>query len=275
MCILLCTRDVPGYKLVVGSNRDEYFERPTVPAQWLDQVLMPVDMARREHGTWIGISSKGRIAILLNVREKTGKTEAGVISRGKITADFLRSELSPLLWVKDIRRRCNDFRDMDGFSLVFGELKTGEIYTMSNRRHGVDMVFNDRLGGAAVFGLSNSLIDAPWPKVLHGMKMMEETTAGRKFSEEDLIASVFSVMSDRNPEIHEGEGMSKHMDLKIRETVFVPRLVNDLMDPPPQDKQTYGTRTQTVILVHDDGHVVYVERNVALDSVTKFSFILE
>lgn len=73
MCILLSSTEHPEFPFVLLSNRDEYFQRPTEPAnlRYFDgfDVLLPLDLGRAEHGTWIGVSSTGKIAVLVNYRE--------------------------------------------------------------------------------------------------------------------------------------------------------------------------------------------------------------
>lgn len=75
MCILLTTTEHPDYPLVVLSNRDEFFKRRTGLAAYrvLDnhtKVLAPLDLGRPEHGTWIGVTTTGKLAVLLNYREE-------------------------------------------------------------------------------------------------------------------------------------------------------------------------------------------------------------
>ena len=56
------------------SNRDEYYRRPTKLAHYRtindhDKILSPLDMCRPEHGTWLGVTTSGKVAILVNYRE--------------------------------------------------------------------------------------------------------------------------------------------------------------------------------------------------------------
>jgi hypothetical protein len=63
----------PHSPLILLSNRDEYLNRPTARADFWpapnDDVLGPRDLAREQHGSWIGITRTGRLAVLLNYRE--------------------------------------------------------------------------------------------------------------------------------------------------------------------------------------------------------------
>ncbi|XP_033127644.1 transport and Golgi organization 2 homolog [Anneissia japonica] len=64
--------EISGYKLVLAFNREEYFNRPTSHANFLGSnkdTLYGVDMKPgKEGGTWLGISTKGRVAFVLNIR---------------------------------------------------------------------------------------------------------------------------------------------------------------------------------------------------------------
>ncbi|MFH1952363.1 MAG: NRDE family protein [Pseudomonadota bacterium] len=71
MCLLLLAiQSHPVYKLVIVANRDEYYERPTAPAAFWDD--MPHILAGRDMragGTWFGVTKKGRIAAVTNYRD--------------------------------------------------------------------------------------------------------------------------------------------------------------------------------------------------------------
>ncbi|CUM68146.1 uncharacterized protein PRCAT00005863001 [Priceomyces carsonii] len=74
MCILLLTTRHPDYPLILLSNRDEFFRRPTKPAHFRElasgtKILSPLDLGRPERGTWIGVTTSGRLAVLVNYRE--------------------------------------------------------------------------------------------------------------------------------------------------------------------------------------------------------------
>ena len=68
MCLIfIANRCVPGYRLIVAANRDEFHARPTAAADfWQDapQVLAGRDL--EAGGTWLGVARNGRFAALTN-----------------------------------------------------------------------------------------------------------------------------------------------------------------------------------------------------------------
>ena len=73
MClIVLSLNPKSDYKLVLTSNRDEFYERPTESMHWWDsspRVLAGKD--KSFDGTWMALSEKGKFAAVTNVREFT------------------------------------------------------------------------------------------------------------------------------------------------------------------------------------------------------------
>ena len=269
MCILLCTVSHPDYAFVLGSNRDEFFSRPTQKAEFIDgRYLMPVDLAREEHGTWIGVSRGGRFCALVNYREDVYPCQMGAISRGRISRDFLESELEPVEWAEDIRRRTDNFANIGGFSLLFGVLNSSNcedsLYVISNRVEGLVRPFADEKGDYRVLGLSNSSIFQPWPKVWRGKELLNTMLSQSTVQDKDaMIDSVLDIMCDQYDGLQNGSSMRDNIIDNVPQSVFVPALENDLPnDLERRQGHYYGTRTQTVILLTHDGQLTYVERDI-------------
>src|SRR5690554_8106580 len=102
MCLIVFAKDYhPDYKLILAANRDEFFERPSLPAHfWEDEpILAGKDI--KAGGTWCGITKTGRIAAITNYRDiKAFKKDA--LSRGKIVTDYLSGTSSPELYSKGL-----------------------------------------------------------------------------------------------------------------------------------------------------------------------------
>ena len=92
MCTLMVLhRCVPGTPLVVGANRDEFFDRPTEgPALRrlnYGDIVAPRDL--RAGGTWLGVNAHGLFAAVTN--RSARKLDPRRRSRGQLVVDALRA----------------------------------------------------------------------------------------------------------------------------------------------------------------------------------------
>lgn len=294
MCIFLCTRSHRDYPLILISNRDEYFERPTQAASFVDdRTLCPVDLARPEHGTWIGVTKDGRLSVLVNYREPLQDLMTKS-SRGGIPVSFLHSELPPMKWAERARKEMNNFEDVGGFSFFFGQLRPrnnelSPMYIFSNRCDEVMSVFNttgappdvetksfrcDERQYSDTLGLSNSPFTEPWPKVRNGKRYLGELANEAmdcNWSQERLVSELFKLLSKVTPPSNEywkDMGFNEAFE-QMPNTIFVPPVEKPLSEYmtaltgiPSLEGHYYGTRTQTVVLVDTSGHLTYIERNL-------------
>jgi uncharacterized protein with NRDE domain len=160
MCLVLVVWRVhPLYPCVVAANRDEFHARPTARAEWWrdhPQILAGRDL--EAYGTWLGLTRTGRFAALTNYRDpEQRRTEApGVVtpSRGALVTAMLESGAS----VADgLAHLCDVGANYNGFNLIFSDGERLGIYESVLRR--------GRELGPGIYGLSNHLLDTPWPKV--------------------------------------------------------------------------------------------------------------
>jgi hypothetical protein len=79
-------------------------------------------------------------------------------SRGKLTRDFLEGSWSPLAYLQQL-----PITDYNGYNLIVGDLGSMQLAYGSNR--GEAAVHGPRLLAPGVYGLSNAVLDTPWPKV--------------------------------------------------------------------------------------------------------------
>jgi len=155
MCLILVVWRVhPAYPCIVAANRDEFHARPAAPAHWWrdkPHILGGRDL--RAGGTWLALSRRGRFAALTNFRGgRAGGTEAP--SRGALVTDLLEADRpvhDELAHLAQVGSRYN------AFNLIFSDGERLGVYE-SERDAGREL----RPG---VYGLSNHLLDTPWPKV--------------------------------------------------------------------------------------------------------------
>lgn len=237
MCLILFAHKVhANYPLVVAANRDEIYVRPTAPAAfWEDCPHIYGGRDLEQGGTWLGITRGGRIAAVTNFRDDyTAKNAAR--SRGELVSNFLRGNQPAADYVHRVGR---DAHAYNGFNLIAGDLD--ELYYASNRGSQVSAI---RPG---IHGLSNHLLDTPWPKVEYGKKILAELL---QHEAQELVDGLFAVLADR----------AVAPDHALPDTgVGLPR--ERVLSPAFIISPTYGTRSSTVLLVDHHGQVLFIERS--------------
>ena len=237
MClILLAWRAHPGYRLVFAGNRDEEYERPSAAAGcWSGEPDVFGGRDLEKGGTWLGLTRGGRFAAVTNYRDGRAPRPAAPRSRGELTAGFLRGTDEPRSYLEKIAPRSAEY---GGHTLIVGD--SSHLYGFSNR----DPAIRELPTG--VHGLSNHLLDTPWPKVSRGK---ERLSALLTAAETDLVGGLFRVLADRTvaPDAElpdSGVGLQRERELS----------------PAFVAGERYGTRASTVILVSSRDDVVFVER---------------
>lgn len=236
MCtLLLALRAHPSYRLVLAANRDEYYERPTAPAQFWDdapQIFAGRDLVHG--GSWLGVTSTGRIAALTNYRDPSDLHRHGP-SRGKLVSGFLEGTATPAEYLSRLRESAVEY---GGFNLLVGD--SGTLLCHSNKS-GETVALEP-----GIHGLSNHLLDTPWPKVCRGRDGLARMLAREPLAPEDL----FDLLADEtHPPDQELPDTGVGLELE--------RLLSPIFIRSPQ----YGTRCSTVLLVDHAGKVTFIERS--------------
>jgi len=239
MCLILFAHKVhPDYPLVLAANRDEAYSRPTQPAAfWRDYQQVYAGRDLEQGGTWLGIARSGRVAAITNYRDGNASKHSQR-SRGELVSNYLRGTQGPSEFANRVKR---DGHNFNGFNLLLGDVD--ELFYVSNRNDGVTAV------APGVHGLSNSLLNTPWPKVSQGRDAMTKLMTAKS---QDLIDGLFTILTDRTPATDDilpdtGVGLT-------RERTLSPAFIAT---------PSYGTRSSTVLLVNNHGQVVFVERSFA------------
>jgi uncharacterized protein with NRDE domain len=177
MCLIFISfQSHPKYKLIVAGNRDEFYNRKTEAANyWSDdpQILAGRDL--EAGGTWLGVNKSGKISMLTNYRDVNNMNPAAP-SRGQLVSDFLRSAQSPESYMKEIE---SDGKKYNGFNLIVGN--PGELWYYSNYRPGVTKL------NPGFYGISNHLLESPWPKVLIGKEKIAPALHKDEVDPEELF----------------------------------------------------------------------------------------
>lgn len=236
MCLILFAYNAhPRYRLAMLANRDEFYERATAPLHfWHDQpqVLAGRDLAH--HGTWMGVTRTGRLAAITNYRDPL-VLNADAPSRGHLVADFLTGKAQPLDYLKCIRAKGGDY---NGFNLIVGD--ASGLFYYANRNAAI------RILSPGTYGLSNHLLDTPWPKVRQGKNRLAALLQRQTVPD---IEDLFSVLQDRQ--------IAPDADLP---QTGVDRDWERALSPIFIATPTYGTRSSSVLLIDRQGHLHFWER---------------
>lgn len=240
MClILLAWQAHPGYPLVVAANRDEFFLRPTAPLHYWDdapQVLAGRDLAAG--GTWMGITRQGRFAALTNFREaeKNRESTLAAPTRGRLVSDFLAGAMSAENYLAELAPRADAY---NGFNLLCGSLDD-RLWHFSNR----DSRDQPHRLEAGIYGLSNHLLDTPWPKVAQGKSDMAKALAALPQE-----TPLFELLHDEN--IHQDDQLPRTgISLEWERTLSAA-----FVRTPD-----YGTRSSSVLRLDRQGWVSFDEQ---------------
>lgn len=242
MCLILFAHQTDSrFPLVVAANRDELYSRPTRHADFWpeagtgDGVMAGKDLLAG--GTWLGITVGGRFAAVTNIRDPS-QPERKSRSRGELTLEFLRGTDSPANYSRQVQSRFDDYA---GFNLLIGDKSS--LYYLNNHHQVVTPL------QPGVYGLSNGLLDAPWPKITRGRTLLQQMLEhDEKLSTDQLIA----IMNERTEAADidlPDTGVSKDLERKLSSTFIY------------HPERLYGTLCSTAIIVDAADQCRFSEQN--------------
>ena len=219
MCLILVAwQSHPRFPLVVAANRDEFHDRPSREAgPWPASpgVLGGLDL--EAGGTWLAVAEPGRqVAAVTNVREPG--VPKGRLSRGFLPRDFLLGGQSPAAFAAAV-----DGPAHSGFNLLLADADA--LWYCSNRGGAA------RRLGPGIYGVSNHLLDTPWPKLV-GAK----ARFARALADLPAFPALFEILADREvvpDHALPASGVSLEWE-RLLSAVFV-------------RSERYGTRASTVL----------------------------
>jgi uncharacterized protein with NRDE domain len=253
MCLIaLAHRVHPDYPLVVAANRDELYTRPTAQAAfWQDQ---PSILAGRDlecMGTWLGVTTRGRFAAVTNFRDPSD-ARASAESRGTLVSRFLETDVPAAQFVEQVTKSAAAYR---GFNFLASD--GIELYSYSNRDGRPQRL------EPGIYGLSNHLLDTPWPKVRLARERLKVALTPAPSAE-----PLFSLLADTGfaPEAElpdTGVGQERERMLSAARIV----------------SEAYGTRCSTVLMQNADRTMSFAERTYgplgAEEETVRYEFRLE
>jgi uncharacterized protein with NRDE domain len=256
MCLILLAHQAhPDYPLVLAANRDEFHERPTAPAVYWEEA--PHVLAGRDlvaGGSWMGVTRSGRWAALTNYRDPP-TARPGRPSRGALVGDFLRGSEAPEVYLAAVAAEAEQY---DGFNLLVGDVASAHYYG------------NRVPGGAAprklepgVYGLSNHLLDTPWPKVARGKRLLADLLDAGAPTATALLEILYDTEiapAHALPDTGVGAAWERALSASFVAT------------------PTYGTRASTALIIDGARTATFVERTFlpgpVLDGEVRLDLVL-
>ncbi len=256
MCLIVFAwQHHADYPLIVAANRDEWRERPTARLHWWNSEPARCDDAftddihrqspnaseesgilagrdLKDGGTWMGVTASGRFAALTNFRDPSS-VKPGAPSRGRLVQDFLEGIATPREYSQALARRMHDY---SGFNLLVGDREA--LWWLSNRGSDPHAV------APGVHGLSNGLLDEPWPKVV---RAKDRLAAALDANAEDtalwaLLADDAAAPDEALPDTGVGLDWERRLS---------PALIKG---------DEYGTRSSSLLIMQTDGGLRFTER---------------
>jgi uncharacterized protein with NRDE domain len=226
--------------LILAANRDEFFARPTLPAApWPESPAIVGGRDLEKGGSWLALSASGRLAAVTNFRDGA-RVKSARRSRGLLVNDFVMSTLDPQSFLESARTARAAY---DGFNLLVAA--NDELLHYSNVSDEITPLT------AGVHGLSNHLLNTPWPKVERGKAAVQRLLTNPSGH---LAVDLLDALSNTEPAPEQDlphTGVSLEWERQLA-TIFI-------------SAPGYGTRASTVVLMEHSGKLTLMERNFAAD----------
>jgi uncharacterized protein with NRDE domain len=185
------------------------------------------------HGTWMAMSKQGKISMVTNYRDPKN-IDPQAPSRGQLVSDFLLNEEAPKDYLKKIESRGKAY---NGFNLIVGS--PDELFYYSNYQGTIEKI------QTGIHGLSNQLLNTPWPKVVRGIEKMKTATSDKNIEPKKLFEVLYDNQIADDAKLPDtGIGLERE---RVLSSMFI-------------KSPNYGTRCSTVVLVNRSNEVLYSER---------------
>ena len=233
--------------MIIASNRDEFFQRPSLPGHfWAGQCNLLGGLDQEQGGTWLAVNRQGKFAAVTNYREPG--QPPGRLSRGFLVRDFVAGEHRAPAYLDSLNPE-----NYSGYNLLLGNPQT--LYYSSNRGARQQSLMQ------GVYGLSNHLLDTPWPKLTTGKAEFSDIVRQPDFTVDQL----FQVMS--NAEQAADDQLPDTGVSLAAERILSARFITPGQGEPSSALHQYGTRTSTVVLLNAQGGGHWFERNHCLAGI--------
>jgi uncharacterized protein with NRDE domain len=244
-----------GPLFTLAANRDEFFRRTAEPMHWWAEA--PNLLAGRDivgGGTCLGMTRDGRFAALTNYRAPH-EMRADAPTRGTLVSHWLLGEssadLTPLDYLQQV---AHDGEIYNGFNLLVGDWSRRELGWYCNRSAAPPALLE-----AGTHGISNAVLDTPWPKLVH-----KRAELGALVATDPLVPLERLIELMRDTRVARDDQLPSTGIPLERERVLSAAFI---------ESPDYGTRGTTALRVvanrtkgvhrADDGHGEYLSATVA------------
>jgi len=236
MCVIAFAYKMPGLgQLLLLANRDEFYARPTAALDyWPDQANILGGRDLQAGGSWLAISSGGRIAAITHIRE--GYAKPGERSRGELVKRFVSGAESVLDFVHSLTEERSHYAP---FNLLFGA--ADDLYHYHSRSNQLTRIT------PGIHTLSNATLDTPWFKSERLAQHLEQLR--RVPSDADAFAWLEDSAQppqERLPNTGIGSSLERQLS-----SIFI-------------NARDYGTCSSTMLAVSARGDVSCAERSFGL-----------
>ena len=223
-------------KLILVANRDEFYNRPTLPVHfWADTPDIIGGKDLKAGGSWLAVSKKGRFAAITNYRETP--IPEGKHSRGDLVKSFLTGDSTPEEYIRAVAKTADEYA---GFNLIIAN-KTS-MYYYSNRLNNPQSIQKLEPG---VYGLCNHLLDTPWPKLKKTKGQFAEQI--QKEIQPDQLIRMMRNNEQASPNQLPDTGVGFQQE-KLLSSCFIA-------------SDHYGTRNTSILLITQWGQLQWTEQN--------------
>jgi len=254
MCLIVFANNtLKDYKLIFAANRDEFYDRPSEQAGfWKDHPDLLAGKDLQAGGTWMGITKQGRFAAITNFRDlKNHRNDAP--SRGKLTLDFLVSDITPEKYYNRLKPELNNY---NGFNLILGYVD--ELFYFSNKTDGLKKL------EPGIHGISNAILDTPWPKVEKSKRQLKHLIEQQNIHPWEILNLLDDTSPAKDEELPD-TGVGLELE-RMLSSIFI-------------KSEKYGTRSSTIVTVDKNNNVKFVEKtyyaNTGRFSNKEFNFTME
>ncbi|MGQ3890804.1 NRDE family protein [Legionella sp. CNM-4043-24] len=233
MClVLIAVNQHPRFPLVILSNRDEFYSRASLEADfWKESPNLYAGIDLVKQGTWLGLTRQGRVSLVTNYRNPSAH-QSFKRSRGLLVARYLQADSTTTAgrYIEELKGEADQYNK---FNLIAGD-ESG-LYYYSN------VEYETKKLQPGVYGLSNSLLDTPWYKVTRVKRLFHQMkndflACDTPEAVSELLLPVLSDTHKAPDRLLPETGVGKELE-KLLSSIFV--------EIP---EHGYGTRSSSVLV---------------------------